>query len=247
MKFPTTPIAALCAALFLVFAATAASAAPKEPPAKPAPAPAPGPATATPGRASAGTPAPAPRADPDPSAAPTPAVGATASAGTGDKDAAAKDETRIRVSGDHSLTSILVPISFFLCILLLVGTIQYMGLRKDRNKHQTLQLMVEKGAQIPLELITVQKRRGSDLRRGLVLVGAGLGITLFLLMTKDARNSGAFGLGLVPALIGAGYLLAWKLEGQKSEEPPPPMATYPRGDDIAAPHRSAPTDDETTE
>jgi len=158
-----------------------------------------------------------------------PAIGATAS----DKPTVAQgdghDEARLTVRQDHKLTSIFVPLAFFLCILLLVGTIQYIGLRKDRNKHRTLQLMVEKGAQIPVELITSQKRRGSDLRRGLVLVGAGLGISLFLLMTKDARNSGAFGMGLIPALIGAGYLLAWKLEGHKHKDQPLPNAIYPQG------------------
>ena len=248
MKHRLTPTGVVCAVLLLVFAATvtSASAAPKAAPAKgamkakapaakdaPTPAPAPAPATASAGQASAGSPAPAPMADPGPSGSPAPAAGATTPFTPGGTEGFESKGPRHRVRVDHRLTSIMVPIAFFLCILLLVGTIQYMGLRKDRNKHQTLQLMVEKGAQIPVELITTQKRRGSDLRRGLVLIGAGLGIALFLLMTKDARNSGAFGLGLVPALIGGGYLLAWKLEGKGRQEQPQPMATYTNGSDLA--------------
>ncbi len=118
---------------------------------------------------------------------------------------------------NHPLTSIVVPIAFFLTIILLAGTIQYMGFRKEQGKQQTLRLMVEKGVQIPVELISPQKRRGSDLRRGLVLIGTGLGISLFLLLT-EARSSGAFGLGLIPALIGAGYLLAHKLEPPRPDD-----------------------------
>jgi hypothetical protein len=233
MKHRATLTGAVCALFFLVCAApsTPAHAAPvdpftkpamkaKAPAARPAPAPAPRPAPAPMGQASAGSPTPAPMAD----------LGVTASTRPGGEQWL-KDDPRRRYHKDHNLTGIIITTTLFLCILLLVGTIQYMGFRKDRNKHQTLQLMVEKGAQIPVELITSQKRRGSDLRRGLVLLGAGLGITLFLLMTKDARSSGAFGLGLIPALIGAGYLLAWKLEG-RSKQPRPTM-TYANGDDLA--------------
>lgn len=247
MKHRTTPTGAFCAVLFLAFAATPApaAAAPKDPPpkaamqtmalaAKPAPAPAPTPAAASTGRATAGSSAPAPMADPGPSKPPAPAGGATTSFEPGGGDSAARDDRydRRRRNLDDNSTGIFISIAFFLCILLLVGTIQYMGLRKDRNKHQTLQLMVEKGAQIPVELITSQKRQGSDLRRGLVLVGAGLGITLFLLMTQNARSSGFFGLGLIPALIGGGYLLAWKLEGRKLDKEPRPTATYANGGDF---------------
>jgi hypothetical protein len=241
-----TPIGALGAVLFALFvlSASPAAAAPKGQPGKagmaaepaprpvatPAPAPRPAPEAAPAGRASAGNPAPAPLADPGPTSGPGSAGAATTpSSPDSEADADRRDRGFGRGS-DHALTSILVPIAFFLCILLLVGTIQFLSFRKDRNKHQTLQLMVERGAQIPVELITPQKRQGSDLRRGLVLLGAGLGIGLFLLMTKDARNSGAFGLGLIPALIGGGYLLAWKLEGRQRAEPSRPTTTYTGGD-----------------
>jgi Domain of unknown function (DUF6249) len=210
MKHHKTPSSALFATLLLVFATTSTL------------------AFAAPG------------AEPVAKPAAELSVGATASTNARTTEGDDGHDAARRNRRDHGLTSILVPIAFFLCILLLVGTIQYMGLRKDRNKHLTLQLMVEKGAQIPAELITSQKRRGSDLRRGLVLVGAGLGISLFLLMTKDARNSGAFGMGLIPALIGGGYLLAWKLEGRKQPEQPLPTATYSHDEKFASTQRDEP-------
>lgn len=239
MKHRAALTGALCAAFILAFAASVTAAPAKTAPTKTAPTPM--------GQVSAGSAAPAPMAEPEPAPTPAPTFGADGDRKPGENDAIGKKEAGHRIRMEHRLTGILVPIAFFLSILLLVGTIQYMGLRKDRNKHQTLQLMVEKGAQIPVEMITNQKRRGSDLRRGLVLLGAGLGISLFLLMTKDARNSGAFGLGLVPALIGAGYLLAWKLEGRKQDALPSPTATFPPGNNIAQTRHESPNADETLE
>jgi len=51
----------------------------------------------------------------------------------------------------------------------------------------------------------------------------GLGIMLFLGAVNDWEG-GAWAMGLIPFLIGAGYLLVWKLEGgqkAKADNPPP--------------------------
>ena len=116
----------------------------------------------------------------------------------------------------NSAVAIVVPVSLFFFIVILVGTVQYLSYRKDQNRHKTLQAMVEKGANIPPELITPRPRRlGSDLRRGLILVLAGVGITLALLIVEAPdKQPGAWSLGLIPTLIGVGYLLAWRLEGK---------------------------------
>lgn len=193
-------------------AAPAAMPAPTPAAAKTAPAPKPV-APAAMGSVTAAKSAPPPQnLDPTRSHSPSGATtNPTPSAGDEDPDREAKRYQ----GGDHTLTSIVVPVVLFLCIVLIVGAVQWSSFRKDRNRHQTLQLMVEKGAQIPVELITPQKRKSSDLRKGLVLIGAGIGTLLFLLLTHDARNSGAWGLGLIPTLIGCGYLLAWRLERGK--------------------------------
>jgi hypothetical protein len=59
------------------------------------------------------------------------------------------------------------------------------------------------------------------MRRGVVLVMVGLGLMIFLAAVNDWEG-GAWSIGLIPFLIGAGYLLVWKLEGNKDNAPPVP-------------------------
>jgi len=52
-------------------------------------------------------------------------------------------------------------------------------------------------------------------------VMVGLGLMIFLGAVSDWEG-GARSIGLIPLLIGAGYLLVWKLEGKKDSAPPLP-------------------------
>jgi hypothetical protein len=47
----------------------------------------------------------------------------------------------------------------------------------------------------------------------------GIGIMIFLGAANDWEG-GAWSLGMIPFLIGAGYLIVWKLEGRKDKVPP---------------------------
>lgn len=85
--------------------------------------------------------------------------------------------------------------------------------RKARRLHETVRLMVEKGAEIPLGLLAPPQRKPSDLRRGIILSSTGLGLTLFLAMLPDAP--GAWGVGVTLLFIGLGHLLAWRLQTGK--------------------------------
>ena len=87
----------------------------------------------------------------------------------------------------------------------------FAGYRKERQRHETVRLMVEKGAEIPSGLIAPPPKRPSDLRRGIILSMAGLGLTVFLAVLPDAR--GAWAAGLTLLLIGVGHLLVWRLQG----------------------------------
>jgi hypothetical protein len=49
----------------------------------------------------------------------------------------------------------------------------------------------------------------------------GLGLMVFLGAVNDWEG-GVWSLGLIPFLIGLGYLMVWKLEGTKNVPPPPP-------------------------
>jgi hypothetical protein len=90
----------------------------------------------------------------------------------------------------------------------------FAGYRKQRQLHETVRLMVEKGAEIPTGLLAPPpKRKPSDLRRGIILSTSGLGLTLFLALIPGVN--GAWGAGVTLLLIGVGHLLVWRLQTLK--------------------------------
>ncbi len=108
--------------------------------------------------------------------------------------------------------------------VLIVALIMYFGFSKNRMMHRTIRMMVEKGQPVPPALLAPPQsavRQRSDLRRGVVLMMVGLGLMLFLGALNEWED-GAWAIGIIPFLIGAGYLLVWKLEGRKDIPPPPP-------------------------
>jgi hypothetical protein len=85
--------------------------------------------------------------------------------------------------------------------------------RKQRLLHETVRLMVEKGAEIPSALLAPPVRKRSDLRRGIILSSTGLGLALFLAALPDMP--GAWGAGVTLFLLGVGHLLVWRLQQVK--------------------------------
>jgi uncharacterized protein DUF6249 len=111
--------------------------------------------------------------------------------------------------------------------VLIVAVIMYFGFSKSRMQHRTVRMLAEKGQPIPAALLappTPAIRQRSDMRRGVVLTMIGVGIMLFLGATTEWEG-GSWTLGLIPLLIGVGYLVVWKLEGGRKNEIPPPPPT----------------------
>src|SRR5882762_1801542 len=107
--------------------------------------------------------------------------------------------------------------------VLIVGLILYFSFSRSRALHRTVRMMVEKGQPVPAALLNPPpaQRQRSDLRRGIVLTMVGLGLMVFFGAVNDWEG-GAWTLGLIPFLIGAGYLLVWKLDAKKDNPPPLP-------------------------
>jgi Domain of unknown function (DUF6249) len=110
--------------------------------------------------------------------------------------------------------------------VLIVAFIMYFGFSKSRMQHRTIRMLAEKGQPIPPALLAPPApavRQRSDLRRGVVLCMVGLGLMLFF-GAVNSWEGGAWAIGVIPFVIGLGYLLVWKLEagGTKNEVPPPP-------------------------
>jgi hypothetical protein len=116
---------------------------------------------------------------------------------------------------DHN-EGIVVPVAFFVALLFMIAVPLYFQFRRERIRHESIRALIEKGQPIPREMLTPPTQR-SDLRRGLTLVGAGIGLALLLIAIPEARATGAWASGAIPLLVGIGYLVAWRIEGRATE------------------------------
>jgi hypothetical protein len=133
-------------------------------------------------------------------------------------------------SGSHSgddIPWIAIPIVLIVFLTIfglpvaIVGTILYFSFSKSRAMHKTVRMMVEKGQPVPEALLNPPPvvRKRSDLRRGVVLLMVGAGLMIFFGAVNDWEG-GVWSLGIVPFLIGAGYLLVWRLDVHKEDSSP---------------------------
>ena len=118
----------------------------------------------------------------------------------------------------------IVFLSIFGAPVLIVIMIGIFALIGSRMRQRTIRMMVEKGQPVPAELLAPEVRavrRRSDVRRGVIWTMVGLGLMIFFGAVNDWEG-GVWSLGLIPFLIGLGYLIVWKLE-KKDVPPPPPV------------------------
>ena len=118
----------------------------------------------------------------------------------------------------------IVFLSIFGAPVMIVIVIGIFALIGNRMRQRTIRMMVEKGQPVPAELLAPEVRRvrrRSDVRRGVVWAMVGLGMMILLAAVNDWEG-GAWSFGLIPFLIGLGYLIVWKLENKKDIPPPPP-------------------------
>jgi hypothetical protein len=148
----------------------------------------------------------------------------------GDHDEDAID--RVIDHGDGDVPGIAIPIiaiifmSVFGAPVLIVAVILYFSMSRTRSLHKTVRMMVEKGQEVPAALLAPPPqamRQRSDMRRGVVLMMVGIGLMVFFGACSEWEG-GAWALGIIPFLIGAGYLLVWKFDDKKEIPPLPPVS-----------------------
>jgi len=143
----------------------------------------------------------------------------------GDKDEDV-DLGKVRDLGEDIAIPIvaIVFLTIFGAPVMIVAVIMYFGFSRNRMMHRTIRMMAEKGQPIPPALLappTPAIRQRSDMRRGVVLCMVGLGLMLFFGAVNEWEG-GSWAIGVIPFVIGLGYLLVWKLEGKKDVSSPPP-------------------------
>jgi hypothetical protein len=153
------------------------------------------------------------------------------------------DSFRDFVHDDPALAGMVVAIvaTIFLAPVLAIGLILWYRLRKARMLNETMLRLAEKGVVPPAEALSAlagnpagafaaapsaaplyeqakQIRRraaSSDLRKGVIMGGIGLGLTFFSILDDGTPNS----VGLVLLFVGIGYMVLWWFE-QRQIAPP---------------------------
>ena len=85
-----------------------------------------------------------------------------------------------------------------------------------KERYRTLLQLAEKGVELPHHLLAEAQASESDRRRGLVLIGGGLGLmAMFLALPFELRSghriASLWGFGLLPLMTGLGYVASWWL------------------------------------
>jgi H+/gluconate symporter-like permease len=116
---------------------------------------------------------------------------------------------------------LIVFLTIFGLPVAVVGIILYFSFSKSRAMHKTVRMMVEKGQPVPEALLNPPPviRQRSDLRRGVVLLMVGAGLMVFFGAVNDWEG-GVWSLGIIPFLIGLGYLLVWRLDVRREDASP---------------------------
>ncbi len=114
-----------------------------------------------------------------------------------------------------------MPFAAFIFVLALLSIIFGHEKKKDRNRHETIRVYLEKGMEVPPELLIDEdhphaKKSISDLRKGIIWTVVGIGISITALIIMGSNRGAA--LGLIPVCIGVGYLLAAKLDPKPSTD-----------------------------
>lgn len=114
--------------------------------------------------------------------------------------------------GDYSDLILIILIGVFILSLFVIP--YYFNLKKAKGRHQIILNLIEKGKDIPNDLFAnpkkPQKPRGSDLHKGISLIAFGLSLCIVLFILRVHNNF--WTIGLIPAFIGIGYIISFKLD-----------------------------------
>jgi Domain of unknown function (DUF6249) len=116
------------------------------------------------------------------------------------------------------LVAVLAVVLVFGTPVIIVIAILVHKARRTQRIHQTVVALAEKGLPIPPDLFVDKPAADntSPLHKAVILIGTGAGLTIFFLSLPDRHTP--WGVGMIPLLIGLGYLIVWKLEGKKEDK-----------------------------
>ena len=120
-----------------------------------------------------------------------------------------------------SLVEDLVPIVLFLVIALTYCVKYYFAHRTRQDVQSTVRVALERGDPLTADLldrlVQAPTPKRTDLRRGIVGIGLGIGLGVFgLVLGEPDAVRPMLAVGMVPLLLGLAYLVLWRLGGDKA-------------------------------
>ena len=114
------------------------------------------------------------------------------------------------------IPTVIGPLLVTMAPVLIVLIILRFRYRQTQTRYQTLLQLADKGVGLPQELLVEPRVAYCERRRALVLISSGLGLMAMLLalpghLDNGQRVGSLWGLGLLPLMIGLGYLASWWL------------------------------------
>jgi hypothetical protein len=109
-----------------------------------------------------------------------------------------------------------IPLVVMMAPVLIILIMLRYRYRQTQARYQTLLQLADKGVELPPQLLVEPHVVYSERRRALVLIGGGLGLMAMFLALPGQLDNGQrigslWGLGLLPLMIGLGYLASWWL------------------------------------
>jgi len=115
---------------------------------------------------------------------------------------------------DYQPTAVSITVWIFMSwtfFLILISIPFYFNHKKIKERQVIITNLIEKGHEIPKELLTPSSGQGrSDLHKGLILNALGLSVIIVLLSLNIPDNY--WTIGLIPMLIGVAYLISFKFD-----------------------------------
>jgi hypothetical protein len=110
----------------------------------------------------------------------------------------------------------IIPLVLFLGPTLIVLVFFRYRYLQTQSRYSTLLQLAEKGIDLAPQMFAEPQLEYSERRRALVLIGAGLGLMVMFAALPGHFDNGVgvcslWGLGLLPLMIGLGYLASWWL------------------------------------
>lgn len=117
--------------------------------------------------------------------------------------------------------NIFIPFVVMLAPVLIVLLVLRYRQQQTRMRYDALVQLADKGVELTPALLAAPQAVYSERRRALILIGTGVGIMLMFVALPGRFDNGysftgLWALGLLPLMIGLGYLASWWLNRRDS-------------------------------